>query len=64
VLIPGHLILLAPDLPNPVQYLTRNAIIPNRSVPVSQSAQLPLHHEDPDPLSRIMEEVTPSLFLI
>jgi hypothetical protein len=45
--IPVRLVSPAPDLPDAVQHLTRNAVVLHHRLPDPEAAELPLDHEGP-----------------
>ena len=53
-----YLVRLVPELPNPVQHLTRDPVILHHGFPVPEPAQLPLDHEGPDPVGSLIQQCT------
>ena len=65
--LPVRLVRLAPDLPDAVQHLTRNAVVPHHRFPVPEAAEFPLDHEGPDavgcPVQQGMATMLPVRFV-
>ena len=58
------LVCLAPDLTDTVQHLTWDIVILHDCFPIPEPTQLPLDHEGPNQVSRIIQHCAASFFPI
>lgn len=62
--MPRRSVSPAPDLPHPVQDLTRDSVVLDHSLPVPEATELPLDHECPDEVGCPIQQGTATMLAV